>query len=257
MSALIVHFHELYPIASAIYEAQLPVVPGTLRRSEDRWRRLVLSDAEWKRRGNGPTYRAVIEVDGEPRGYLIYRVKGDWSWRGPGSVVQVAELVALDPESEQRLWQWVCSIDLVSSVHGWRGPNPHPLQLWVQEPRRLGMTLNDGLWLRLLDVSAALTARTYTGEGSLVLEVEDAMIESNAGRWQLTVRADGSASVERTTAEPDLALDIATLACVYLGAWHLTDLARAGRVRECRPGAVLAAAVVFTTSRAPYCNTMF
>ncbi len=252
-----VDIDEMYTIAAPIYEAVRARVPGSVDRTEGRWRGLVLSDAEWMRRDNGPTYRAVLEVAGEPRGYVIYRVKQGWDARGPKSTLLVAELMALDPDAEQRLWQWVCSMDLVATITGWRGPVPHPMQLWLQEPRRLGTTIVDGLWLRFVDLPAALAARTYTGEGSLVLEVEDALIDSNAGRWQLTVRADGSASVARTTADPDLALDVATLACAYLGAWRFADLARAGRVRECRPGAMLAAELLFTTTRAPYSNTMF
>ncbi len=35
------------------------------------------------RRGNGTKFRAVLEVDGEPRGYAIYRIKADWDDRGP------------------------------------------------------------------------------------------------------------------------------------------------------------------------------
>ncbi len=184
-------------------------------------------------------------------------MKSDCTPNGPTSTLLVQELMAVDPDAEQRLWQWIASMDLVATVKIWRGPVPHPLQLWLQEPRRLGMTVADALWLRLLDVSAALAARTYAGEGSLVLEVEDAVIESNAGRWQLAVRADGSAAVARTAAEPDLVLDVAALACAYLGAFRFSDLARAGRVRECQPGALRSADVLFTPFRAPHCNTMF
>ncbi len=191
-----VDIDEMYTLAAPIYDAVRTRVPGTLDRPEGRWRGLVLSDAEWMRRDNGPTYRAVLEVAGEPRGYVIYRVKQGWDARGPKSTLLVAELVALDPDAEQRLWQWVSSMDLVSTITGWRGPVPHPMQLWLQEPRRLGTTIVDGLWLRFVDLPAALAARTYAGEGSLVLEVADALIDSNAGRWQLTVRADGSASVD-------------------------------------------------------------
>ncbi len=240
-----------------IYEAMRRQVPGSLDRPDARWRGLVLADEEWTRRGGGPAFRAVLEVDGEDRGYVLYRMNQEWDERGPKYGLRVMDLVGLDPEAEQRLWQWICGIDLVGTVKHWRGPVPHPLALWVQEPRRLGLTVFDGLWLRILDVAGALAGRTYVGEGSLALEVTDALIDSNAGRWQLMVRADGSADVAPTSAEPDLTLDVAALASVYLGAYRFADLARAGLVREGRPGALLAADVLFTTSRAPFCNTMF
>ena len=216
-----------------------------------------MTDAEWMRRGNGPQFRAVLEVDGEPRGYVVYQIKQDWDARGPRSTLLVTDLVALDPEAEQRLWQWVGASDLVATIRLMRGPVPNPLQLWLQEPRRLGLTTGDGIWLRFVDAAAALAARTYTGEGSVVLELEDPLIDSNTGRWQLTVGADGAATMARTTAEPGLTLDVAALACTYLGAFRFRDLAAAGRVREIQPGALHTADVLFTTSRAPFSNTMF
>jgi len=243
-------------IAMPIYEALRPVAPGSLTRPELKWRSQLMPDAEWMRHGSGPKYRAVLEVDGQPRGYVVYRIKGDWDPRGPKGVLTVMDLLALDPEAEQRLWQWVFAMDLVATVRGWRLPVPNPLHQWLIEPRRLGIMVGDGLWLRLLDVPAALAARTYAGEGTLVIDVDDAMIQSNAGRWQMAVQG-GIATVTRTTAEPDLALDVGALASVYLGALRFIDLARAGRVRTFNDDALQTADVLFTPSRAPYCNTMF
>ena len=145
----------------------------------------------------------MLEVDGEPRGFAIYRVKSDWGPTGPASTLRVLEVYGLDPTAEQVLWEWLFAMDLIGTITAWRSPVPHPLQQWLLEPRRLGLTVQDGMWLRILDVPAALSARTYAGSGTLVLDVADSLIESNAGRWQLAVK-DGSATVTRTTAEADL-----------------------------------------------------
>jgi predicted acetyltransferase len=243
-----------------IYEEVRRATPGSLTRTPVKWREQVLTDAEWARGGNGPKYLALLEVDGEPRAYAVYRVKADWDERGPKGTLLVLELLAVDPAAEQALWQWLFSMDLVGVVKAWRGPVPHPLQQWLVEPRRLGLIVGDGMWLRLLDVPAALEARGYSGRGSVVLEVTDSGIEANAGRWQLSVPSPdrgGGVSVERTSAEPDLVLDVAALACVYLGALRFSDLARAGRVRECRAGALQTADALFTADRAPWCSTVF
>jgi predicted acetyltransferase len=172
------------------------------------------------------------------------------------------EVLGLDATAEQVLWQWLLSMDLIGAVRGWRGPTPHPLQLWLQEPRRLEVTVSDNPWLRILDLSTALAARTYAVPGSVVLEVDDDLIESNAGRWQLSVPGSASGmgmptTVTRTTGEPDLVLATAALATVYLGAFRFGDLARAGMVRECHPGALDTADLLFNTSRAPWCSTPF
>ncbi|MDO8485511.1 MAG: GNAT family N-acetyltransferase [Candidatus Limnocylindrales bacterium] len=245
-----------------IYEAIRRSTPGAVTRSEARWRWELLADAEWMRHGNGAKVLALLEDDGHARGYVIYRTRSEWDSLGPKGVVTVMEVSALDAAAEQALWEWIFGIDLIGSVRGWRGPAPHPLQLMVTEPRRLGTTLTDGTWLRIIDLPAALASRAYRGPGNLVIELTDEFCPWNAGRWQLSVPGKdggGSAVVARapSTAEPDLVLDISDLAAVYLGAFRFADLVRAGRVRESRPGALAAADALFSTVRAPSNATMF
>src|SRR5919106_4247915 len=247
---------EATDLFSAIYDRVRPDLPGALDRIEPKWRRWLVADAEWMRRGDGIKYQAVIEIDGEPRGYAIYRIENGWGPTGPASTMNVLEVTGIDPAAEQALWQWLLSMDLVRTVAGKRGPVPHPLQNWLLEPRRLALTIIDGLWLRILDLPAALTARSYVGSGSLVLDVSDDMFEANAGRWRLSA-ADGRAEVARTKDAPDLELDIGTLAAAYLGGFRFADLGVAGRVRECQRGVLQSADALFTPSRAPWNSTPF
>ena len=239
-----------------IYDQVRPGLPGAVDRTEPKWRGFIVGDAEWMYHGMGPKFLALIEVDGEPRGYAIYRMEQGWGPTGPASTIHVLEVTGLDPSAEQALWQWLFALDLVRTVSGPRGPVPHPLQQWIVEPRRLVLSIGDGLFLRLLDLPAALSARGYVGSGSLVLEVADDLFDANAGRWQLSVE-DGRGSVARTSAAPDIELDIGTLAQAYLGGFRFVDLAVAGRVRECVPGALVRADALFTPPRAPYNSTPF
>ena len=167
----------------------------------------------------------------------------------------------MDPEAEAALWAWISGVDLIATMRGRRGPLPHPLQLLLTEPRRLGVTLTDGSWLRIIDLPAALAARSYSGSGELVLDVSDDLCPANAGRWRVRVPAaqgPGRAAIDPAgAATPDLALDISDVAAVYLGAFRFADLARTGRVRECRPGAVADADGLFRVDRAPLNSTMF
>ncbi len=240
-----------------IFEARRAVTPGSLTRVDAKWRQY-LSDAEWMRNGNGPKVLAMLEVDGEARAYVIYRIKADWDSHGPKSIATVMELIGLDAAAEQALWQWVFSIDLVSIVRTWRGQVPHPLQLMITEPRRLAMSVSDANWLRIIELPAALEGRSYRGPGSLVFEVTDDFCPWNAGTWQLSVpESDGVAKVTGTRAAPDLSMDISDVATVYLGAFNFAQLAAAGRVRECRPGALAAADELFATPTIPWNSTMF
>jgi predicted acetyltransferase len=246
---------DLFP---PVYNAIRPRTPGMVTRSDAKWRYDQLDDTEWQRSTNGIKYRAILEVDGGVRGYAIYRVKAEWEERGPNNVMTVLEVLGLDAAAERALWEWLFGIDLVGRVKGWRGPMPHPLLLQLTEPRRLGLTVREGMLLRLIDVSAALEARSFAGPaGSLAFELTDEFCPSNAGRWRLDFAGDGAASVSPFDGEPDLLLDTTDLATVYLGAFTFADLARAGRVRECRPGAVVAADALFVTTNAPWSSTMF
>ncbi len=245
-----------------IYDAVRRSTPGAVTRSEARWRHEILLDAEWNRYGNGNKVLAVFEVDGAANGYVVYRSRGDWDHQGPKGVVTVLEVCALDPTTEQAIWQWLAGIDLIATVRSWRGPAPHPLQLMVTEPRRLSAALSDGLWLRILDLPEALEARSYRDAGRLVMDVTDAFCPWNAGRWLLSVEGDGAVgctSVTRVTdsTPPDISLDISDIAALYLGAYRISDLVRAGRVRECRSGGLADTDALFATPTMPTNSTMF
>jgi predicted acetyltransferase len=258
----IVELDEAMALLPPIYDAVRPGVPGSIARTEGFWREGLLADHEWSRHDNGDKVLVVLEIDGAVRGYAIYRHRSEWDVTGPKGVVTVMEVTGLDAGVEQALWQWIFGIDLIATIRGWRLPVPHPLQLMVTEPRRLGVTVNDGTWLRVLDLPAALEARSYAGPGSLVLDVSDEFVPDNAGRWQLTVAAggpDARATVTRApgTAPVDVAVDVSAIAAAYLGAFRFADLAAAGRATECRPGGLAAADALFATQRRPSNATMF
>ena len=259
----LVDLDEAMELIPPVYEAIRPRTPGAVSRPEVKWRHQLLGDAEWMRRGNGRKFIVVLEVEGEPRGYAIYRVKTEWDERGPKNTITTIEVLGLDAAAERALWEWLFGIDLVGHIKGSRTRVPQPLLLQLAEPRRLGLTVRDGMLLRILDLPAALEGRGYDTAGSITFEVSDVFRPSNAGRWRLTVTdgpASGArsvASVQPTTDEPDLILDTMDFASVYLGAFRFADLALAGRLRECRPGAIAAADRIFASDASPWCSTMF
>jgi predicted acetyltransferase len=122
------------------------------------------------------------------------------------------------------------------------------------------MKLFDGLWLRILDVAAALEARTWgiggNATGSVVLDLADAYCPWNAGRWKLDVTG-GRAEVTRTDAAADLALSANELGAMYLGGISASALAAAGRVTELNPSGLAAVDVLFATAVRPWCPQDF
>ena len=60
-----------------------------------------------------------------------------------------------------------------------------------------------------------------------------------------------------TDAPADLACEVASLGCVYLGGFSFAELARAMRMRELRDGALAQADALFRTDRKPWCPEIF
>jgi predicted acetyltransferase len=243
-----------------IYEAMRVRTPAALSRTDAWWTDGVLADPAYGRHGAGPKFRVVYEADGGPEGYAIYRIKDDWDHRGPRSTMEIREAVATTPRAHRELWRVLVDVDLVRTVKAQRVPVPTPLQHVLAEPRALGLVVNDGLWVRLVDLPQALAARRYGTADQLVFEVADAACPWNAGRWQLRTSGDAGqaqAKVLRTDAPAELTLDTADLAAIYLGGVRPSELAAVGRVDAPSPGAIGRADRLFASERAPWCVMMF
>jgi predicted acetyltransferase len=244
----------------AVYDAMRAVTPGALSRTEAWWRTGPIADPEYSRRGASSKFRYLYEVDGRAEGYAMYRVKSEWDHRGPKSQLEVQEAVTLTPRALRDVWRFLLEIDLIRSVRFGRAPVPNPLQHLLAEPRALGLIAGDGLWLRVVDLPAALEGRRYGTVGTIVLEVADAFCPWNTGRWRLETTGEpgtAGARVSPTTDGPDLILDTADLAAVYLGGVSPNVLAAAGRIEEGTPGALRRADALFAADRTPWCVMMF
>jgi predicted acetyltransferase len=238
-----------------VFDAVRPTVPGFITRSPAAWDAL-LADLPQHRAGGGERFYVVHERDGHAVGYVMYRIKEDWSGAGHASTLMVVELIGVDAAASLQLWRYVFGVDLMSRITARRGPADHPLLLQLAHPRRAALQLGDGLWLRIVDVGAALSQRCYRGDGSLTIEVADPFMPDWAGRWRLTVTA-GAGHAEATDDPADVLVDTTDLAAVYLGAFTFADLARAGRTHELKPGGWSRADDLFTTSVPPWCPVMF
>jgi predicted acetyltransferase len=235
-----------------IYDAVRTVTPGMFERSSDWWEWRTLNDPPDWRFGGGPKHLVVHEVDGRAQGYAIYRLGGEWGDFGPESNVRVSEVLALTPESTLSLWRFLLDIDWTKAVTTFLLPVDHPLFLLLARPNHARPRLGDGLWARLVDLGAALSARTYAEDGTIVFEVRDEFCPWNEGRWKL----EGGRAA-RTEDEPDITLDVADLGSVYLGGFTFRDLHRAGRIEELREGAVYGADGIFRWDAAPWCAEIF
>ncbi|MBQ1098502.1 GNAT family N-acetyltransferase [Streptomyces sp. b94] len=234
----------------AVYARLVPGRPGMLARRPG-WERLGLLDPESGREGASPLQCVVARRDGEVTGYARFRVRPAWGAEGPGGTVVVEDLAGLDPATDAALWRFLFDIDLTSVLTARGRPVDEAWQHQVSDIRRCRPVLRDALYVRLVDVGAALTARTYQTPVDVVFEVEDAFCPWNAGRWRLSGDAKG-ASCERTSDSADLALTVRELGAAYLGGVSLASLGAAGRVREVRRGALAEASAGFGSDVAPW-----
>ncbi|MEV0221009.1 GNAT family N-acetyltransferase [Streptomyces sp. NPDC050704] len=232
-------------ILEEVYDRYRRAQPGALSRPH-RW---------WALRAGqppispAPRYVAVHrDADGVPDGYASYSVES--------GTLTVDETIATDDAVFTPLARFVLGHDLVSQVVFKHVPPGHPLR-WQFADFRAGEVSGDmdWLWVRLLDVPRALTARGWFTDGELVLDIDDPFFGEH-GRYLLTVR-DGKADCVPTDRKPDLSMDVRDLGSVYLGGTAPSTLVRAGHIQAHRPGAATLADSLFRADRPPHCLHWF
>jgi len=255
-SVRFIELDEARRVLPPIHDALVADRPGFFSRTPAFWDAEVFRDPEHWRRGASAVFYALHETDGEADGYVRYRVRDNWDDSGPRSSVILTEKLATTAAADLDLWQFLLGIDLMSRLEAWNVAPDDPIILNVLEPRRLGLAAGDGLWLRVVDVAAALEQRRYAADGRVVLEVRDEFCPWNAGRWCLEVQG-GVGGVDPTTDTAELSCDITDLGAAYLGGFSITQLADAARIVEVAPGAVARADAMFRTVRPPWCPKVF
>ena len=234
------------PVWSALHAQR----PGVFERTEAWWtlRRLRIPDDE----KSNPKRLVVLEIVGEAQGYAVFKSQPAFDAGVSTATLEVFEAIATTPQAWAELWRFLLDIDWQATIKAELLPPDHPLFLLLANPRRAGYRMGDGLWIRLVDVGAALSGRAYTGDGAVVFDVRDAMCPWNEGRWR--VEAGGAV---RTDAEAEIALDVSTLGSAYLGAVSFGQLREASRLEEVSDGAVEKADALFSWRPLPWCPEIF
>ena len=244
-----------WKITAEVYAQVARRRPGMLARDERWWRRAV-RDLPSMREGRSALRCVVAEDDSGVRGYARYTTKQDWGPGRPQGTVHVREVAAVDAPASAMLYRYLFDQDLMGKVDVWNIAVDDPLLLWLDNIRSASPRWLDALYVRLVDVPAALRSRTYARPVDVVLEVADPICAWNDGRWHLVADGD-QVSCEPTDQPADLSMSVTELGAAYLGGTPLTDLARAGRVVEHTPGALATASTAFHSSPAPWCPFVF
>jgi predicted acetyltransferase len=208
--------------------------------------------------GRSPLRNAIHRGPDGDDGYARYTVERT---RGhePHSrtVLHVHDLQAATPGAWADLWRFLLTVDLVHDVQAHLRPLDEPLEQLFTDHRAVHTTnVEDETWLRIVNVPVALAARSF-GElsgnaGSTVIEVHDPLLPANSGRYRL---GDGPA---RPVSEPaELAMDVTTLATLFLGDIAPSALAMTGRLTPIKTDALAVADRLFAVPVSPWCGTYF
>jgi predicted acetyltransferase len=242
--------------APALYERFRLDRPGSIERGPRWWDR-VLHQVDVPGAKGPEGYQAIYRSSaGVPEGYVRYRARGAGDHMRQNGELTVDELVAITPAAYERLWRYCCDVDLVTTVTAGDRPVDEPLGWLLEDARALRQTGRyDFVWVRVLDVGAALSGRRYAVDGRLVIEVVDALGFAE-GRFALEGGPEGAECL-RTDETAELSMSVDVLGSLYAGGVSARVLRDTGHIDEHRPGAVDRADVMLRSSSAPWCSTWF
>jgi predicted acetyltransferase len=227
-----------------LHERWRAVTPAALSRTELWWQHL-FQDREADRGGMSQKFYLV-----HPDGYLTYRVADEWNDGNPTHRCHIVDYRCVTDRAQDALWQVLLGLDLFATVESWEVPDDDHLPFLLSNPRQVQtQTVDDGIWLRPVDLPRMLAARNYQVELDVVLDV--------AGqRVALTGGPDGASCV-RTDRPADAQLGLSSLGSVYLGAHRPRTLARAGLLETTDAGVLARLDQAFGTERAAAYGTAF
>jgi predicted acetyltransferase len=235
-----------------VFERIRPEWPGMFSRNRLWWENREIVDPEERRDGAGPKRWVAYERDGSLEGYAVYRHKPGFEAGTTNAELRVLEAFGTTPEALRDVWAYLLAIDWIATTKSFLLPPDHVLFMLLATPRRARYRMGDGLWVRVLDLGAALSGRVYLGDESIVFEVADEFCPWNEGRWKLE-----GGRAERTKDEPDLRLPVQSLGSALLGGVSFASLRRAGRLAEVKDGAIARGDLLFRWDRHPWCPEIF
>lgn len=242
--------------APALYDRFRAGQPGSIGRGARWWDRTlhqVEVPGDKPAQGYQVLYRSSA---GTAEGYVRYRATQSSEGMRSTSELTVDELVAVTPAAYEQLWRYCCDVDLVVTVRAGDRPVDEHLGWLLEDGRTVGQRSRyDFVWVRVLDVVGALSARRYGADGRLVIEVSDPLGFAT-GRFAVEGGA-GGASCAPTGDDAELSLSVDALGSLYAGGFSPHVLRDVGRIEEHRAGALDRAAAMFRSSTAPWCSTWF
>jgi len=238
---------ELFP---RVWEALRAQRTGVFARTETWWRERVLRTPDEQKAT--PKRLVALEIDGEVQAYAVYKTTAAFEGFVSNAKLDVVEAVGANPQATAEIWRYLLDVDWIATINAGLIPPDHPLFLLLANPRHARFKRHDALWVRLVDLGAALGGRAYATDESVVVEVRDSFCQWNEGRWKVE-----AGKAERTEERAEIALDVDAFGSAYLGAVSFAALREALRIEERVEGAVARADALFGWHPDPWCPEIF
>jgi predicted acetyltransferase len=205
-----------------------PGRPGWATRETTQLQEFFAEDPEPLRDGFESMRILVAGTEHGPSGYALFRRKLDWNDGKPSGLVSVREIAATNPATVHALWSRLLNFDLTASVTIRLVLPDDPILSLLVDLRATQPRVSDNLWVRLVDVPAALSARRYATPLDLTISVSDDGLSDNAGTWRIQAEAfSPNVTVTRAT-DAQVSLDVRELGSLYLGGGSASGMAQAG-----------------------------
>ena len=225
-----------------------------LHRSEAMW------DLKWRKKGISHCAVHYDEAD-EPDGYVLYRTD-DWKQRprdevGPDQEMNIFDRAWLNIDAYRSLWEFTLRHDLVGRVN-FDSALDDPAWSILMEPRAIQPKLDDGLWLRVVNLVELLQHRRYSLQGECSFTIsEDDLCPWNVGTYKLETDGLNTHVTKTSHGGSDFTATPNAIASLLAGHATLSNLAYVGRAEvndEKKVGQINA---MFATMSLPFCNDGF
>ncbi|RAP75971.1 GNAT family N-acetyltransferase [Paenibacillus montanisoli] len=207
--------------ADIVYDSYAKRYNGMLQREENWWLRHVFK----RKLGSLAVY--YPHGGGEPSGYMLYDMKDRF--------MTIHELVYLDNDSRNGLWQFIGNHDSVVSRLKFTAPCDDPFLFALSEPN-LQHEVHANFMVRVVDAAAFVKRYRFDGSPASRLHImlDDEHAAWNSGLWEISVNADGTAAASRVDDEVKsreaIRCTIQTFSTMMIGCQRPAQLALQGRL---------------------------
>jgi predicted acetyltransferase len=231
--------------------------PGTMVELGDVQIQGLFMDLENWREGAERFRIAIVDDDQGPAAYAFFQRKQNQDDFTSGTTT-VDTWGSATGAATHRLFSVVSDLDLMAKTKVSHLAADDSLMYSLANIRAVKATTEDNLWVRILNVPAALEARRYAADVDVAIAITDKQLPENHKVWRLVV-TDGAAAVTllERDAPAQVRLSIQELSTAYLGGVTIAALAQASLVEELVPGAVESLSAAMRGEMLPVSNISF